>query len=461
MEFETAPFQYQMFDLMDRDDWNLLCLVAFRGSSKTTLMTTCHTLWSILGIRETKFALIVSATQGQAKQQMMNIRGVLEHNDVLKRDLGPFREESDQWGGSTIVFTKLDARISVVSVNESIRGIKHLQHRPDLVVIDDPEDIQSARTKDGRDKIYNWFKGEIMPIGSRRTRFVVLGNVVHEHCLVMRLKQEIMEGTTTGIYHEYPLINSFGESMWPGKFPTIKEINEEKRRIGNERTWYREYLLKIIPEEDQIINRDWIEYYDTLPTIGYRKSASAVDLGIKDKDSSDPTAIVCGHLYGSGNDAVIYISPIYFNGRILFPDILKKIKEISLKLQSDGRATAYIETVQAQSYVFQELLHQGYPVAEFNPKGSKAERLASISPLIQNGQVRFHKSCEEIINQIVNFGLEDHDDLCDALVTLIIELTKIMGHGGYQGGPTWGGTRRMDPCTGMPVRFGNLHKMIF
>ena len=454
VEYETAPFQYEIFNLTERTDWNLLCLVAFRGSAKSTLLTLSYVLWAILGVQSKKFVLIVAQTQSQAKQHMMNIRGALEHNEVLKRTLGPFREETDTWGASTIVFTKLNARISVASVSEAIRGIKHLQHRPDLVLIDDPEDLQSARTKEGRDKIYAWFKGEIMPIGSKQTRIVVIGNVLHEHCLVMRLKQEITDNVTTGIYREYPLLRSGGESMWPGKFPALTDIETERRRIGNDKTWFREYLLQVIPDDDQVVKREWIKYYDALPESSpahtYRMSASAVDPGTKNKEGTDPTAIVSGHLYGHGQDARIYISPIYFNGTLDFLDIVKKVKEMSEQLGKGRRTHVVVETVQAQTYIFQDLMHQGYPVSEFYPQryGDKEQRLTSTTaPLIQNAQIVFHRSCEEIINQIVNFGLENHDDLCDALVMLVIYLTQFMGYGDgkTQGGPVCGGNARLFP----------------
>ena len=57
------------------------------------------------------------------------------------------------------------------------------------------------------------------------------------------------------------------------------------------------------------------------------------------------TAIVSGHLYGFGSNAAIFISPNFFNGKILYPDILKKIKEISGSLTKNGRAHTYIEAV--------------------------------------------------------------------------------------------------------------------
>lgn len=433
LEFKTAPFQYEMLDLTERDDWNLLCVVAFRNSAKTTILGTSHVLWSILGRKESKFAMIFSQTQAQARQAMMNIRSALETNQLLKRDLGPFREETNEWGSSTIVFTRHNARISVASVNESVRGIKHMQHRPDLVIIDDPEDIQSTKTKESRDKTYGWLKGEIMPIGSRKTRVVVIGNALHEDCLVMRLKKEISEKGTDGIYKEYPIVNGQGKIMWPGKFPTTRDIESERRRIGNDKSWFREFMLKNVPDEERIVKREWIRYYETLPDrddpdTGYRMSASAVDLGVKSSKRSDPTAIVSCHVYGSGKDGRIYILPSFFNGRIPFPKIIEKIKEVSEKVGDGKRTRMYVESVAAQSYVLQELVHQGYPVHEYIPRGEKAMRLSNITPLLQNGQILFHRGCEEIISQMVNFGLENHDDLVDALTSLVTEMMKIIGH---------------------------------
>jgi predicted phage terminase large subunit-like protein len=433
LEYDTAPFQYQMLDLVKRDDWKLLCIVSFRGSSKTTLMATVQVLWSVLGTRQCKYVLIISANQTQAKQQMVNIRGVLENNETLKNDLGPFKDETDKFGSTSIVFSKLGARISVVSVNEYIRGTLHLKHRPDLVVVDDPEDTQSAKSKDGRDKIYNWFKSEVLPIGSKRARFVVLGNVVHERCLAMRLKQEINDGVTSGIYHEYSILNSEGESMWPGKFPTLKDVEEERKRIGNDRTWFREYLLKIIPDEDQIIKPEYIHYYDVLPTQTrdnqYRFSASAVDLAVKQGEKSDYTAIVSAHIYGFGKDMKIYVLPYPINRKMQFPEIVTTIKSVSTMLGKGNRTKTYVEGNAAQCYAIQQLIHEGFYTKEVISRGEKGERLACVSPSIFNGQILFpRKGCELLISQMVNFGLEDHDDLCDAVVMLINEILKEGGN---------------------------------
>lgn len=462
IEFETAPFQYKLFDLTQRTDWKLLVLVAFRNSGKTSIMTTSHALWSVLGKHQCKYVLIISQTQSQAKQQLMNIRNTLEKNSVLKNDLGPMKTEDSEWGSSTIVFSKYDARITVASVNEAIRGTKHNEHRPDLVLIDDPEDLQSVKTRESRKKTYDWFKSEIIPIGSLRTRIVVIGNLLHEDCLVMRLRKEIQSDILSGIYEEFPLVDANKNIMWPGKFPTMEAVNAERKRIGDDRTWYRELLLKLLPEDDRVIERDWIQYYDVLPpktsAHSYRFSVSGVDLAAKTNESSDYTAIVSGHVYGYGKDMKIYITPSPVNRKMLFPAIIASIKEVSARLGSGNRTRTYIEGNAAQSHTVQQLKSEGWPVIEVISRGDKRERLFCVSPQIQNGQVLFpRKGCELLIDQLANFGLEDHDDLCDAFVILVSEVSKDAGkYQPFSHGPT------PEPRSSLsrPITFGIL-KMNF
>jgi hypothetical protein len=44
---------------------------------------------------------------------------------------------------------------------------------------------------------------------------------------------------------------------------------------------------------------------------------------------------------------------------------------------------------------------------------------------IKNGAVKFpRKGCEELINQLLGFGVEKHDDLVDALVWLILGVAE-------------------------------------
>ena len=154
--FRTADFHREMFRITENENVATAVIVAFRGSAKSTIFTLSYSLWSILGSQNKKLVVILSQTQRQARQHLINLKRELEKNIRLSRDLGPFREESDEWGGFSLVISNYGARISAASVEQSIRGIRHLQTRPDLIIADDVEDLQSVRTQEGRDKTYDF-----------------------------------------------------------------------------------------------------------------------------------------------------------------------------------------------------------------------------------------------------------------------------------------------------------------
>src|SRR3989344_2508229 len=334
--YQTAPFQQEIFGLTDRDDINNLFVIAFRGSGKSTILTTSYPLWAILGRQQKKFVLILTQTRSQAKQHMMNMRRELEGNTLLKNDLGPFQEEDDEWGSSSLVFSRLNARITVASTETSIRGLRHNQHRPDLIIGDDVEDLQSTKTREGRQKTYQWLTGEVIPAGDRNTRLVIVGNLLHEDSLLMRIKEDIEKQRIDGLFKEYPLVSG-GEILWPGKYPTMDDIETEKRKAANEFAWQREYLLHIVPAEDQAIHREWINFYDELPNkkeedgMGYLKYYGiriGMDLAISKSDTADYTALVPAVLFGSGSKTQIYILPGIINRKMTFPETVELCQDL-------------------------------------------------------------------------------------------------------------------------------------
>ena len=425
VKYPTGQFHKEFFYLTEQNDLKKLFIVAFRGSAKSSIFTMSYPLWAILGQQQKKFVLIICQTRTQAKQHMMNLRRELEGNNLLKNDLGPFQEEDDEWGSVSLVFSKLNARITAASSEQSIRGLRHNQHRPDLIIGDDLEDLASVKTREGRQKIYQWLTSEAIPAGDKDTRIIIIGNLLHEDSLLMHLRQDIDDGLIDGVFKFYPLINQKDEIAWPGKYPTKKDIEDERRKIGNEVAWQREYLLKILPTEDQVIHQKWIQYYDILPSIDqkdYMYTWAGVDLAISEKSTADYTAIVAAQIHGERRKRKIYILPNPVNKRMLFPDLVDFCRGY---LRNLDNGKLLIENVAFQASLAQLLHREGEHVEGVPVRGDKRERLSMTSPLIQNGMILFpRKGAEELIQQLVGFGVEKHDDLTDAFTLLIHKLVE-------------------------------------
>ncbi len=432
VKYATAPFQAEMISLIDNEGSGNLFVVAFRGSGKSTIITTAYPIWSILGKQQKKFVLILCQTQSQAKQHMRNLRQELENNSVLKNDLGPFKEEADEWGSFSLVFAEHGARITAASSEQSIRGLRHNQHRPDLIIGDDVEDIASTKTREGRDKTYQWFTGEVIPTGDRNTRIVVIGNLLHEDSLLMRLKENTENKFIDGTFKEYPLVTKDEQILWPGKYANMEEVESEKRRAGNEYAWQREYLLKIVPADDQAIYREWIQYYDEIPppirfTSGYsshKEVRIGIDPAISKSASADYTAMVPGLLYEVEDGYRIYVLPRIINKRMNFPETVDmcRILESEYQAERGSRPIFVVEDVGYQKALPQQLKEEGLAYVRTIRPGStdKRTRIVLTASAIKNGRVLFpREGAEELIQQLVHLGVEKHDDLADAFANLV------------------------------------------
>lgn len=427
----TAEFQKAIMDLLQKDELLKVAITAFRGSAKSTIATLAFPIWAMVGKPSKKYALLVSQTQELSKQILTNIKQELSSNELLMRDFGPFTEVADEWRANSFVIPQYNSRISAISQSESIRGLRHRQYRPDLVIIDDVEDLESVKTKEGRDKLWDWFTGEAMPIGDVGTKIVVVGNLLHEDSLMMRLKESIQLGRMDGVYREYPLIDARGKIAWLGKYPSMKQIEIKRREVADDSAWYREYLLKFISDDRRIVQKSWPQYWTELPDftrIHIRMIGIGTDMAISEKASADETGLLPFVLTGFGDDLKIYILPYIINKRMNFTDSIKEIKKLCALLQTDFRRVpiAYIENVGFQAAVSQQLNVEKVLAEPVNISGmNKQTRLEIATPYIRMGKVLFpQRGAEQLVSQIVNFGIEKHDDLVDAFTLIILKILE-------------------------------------
>jgi len=421
----TARFQREIFQLTEDKGMPLTVIVAFRGSAKSSIVSLSLPIWSIISNRK-KFIVIVAQTQQKAKQMMMNLKQELESNTLLKNDLGPFEESNEEWGSYSIVIPQYDARITIASTDQSIRGIRHYEHRPDLIIADDIEDLNSMKNRDSRDKLYNWLLGDVFPAGDQDTNIVIIGNLLHEDSVLMRLRRAIDTNRMKGIFREYPLIDKAGTILWPGKFPDAESIKKLKHRYGDEITFQREFMLNFISDASRVVLPEWIHYYDSLPTKTdekkpFRDVFTAIDPAISEKSSADKTAMVSVKVFGYGKDFRIYVLPHPMNRRLNISQIRIQAIALSKQLGDDKLSKLYVENVAAQEWLVQDLSKAGYPAIGVSPQGiDKRSRLAEISMAIKEGIVVFpREGAKELIDQILYFGSERYDDLVDAAVMAI------------------------------------------
>lgn len=424
----TASFQRELFAITENAGSKCDVIVAFRGSGKSTIVTVSYPIWAVLGSLQKKFVLILGQTQSQARMHLANIKSEFEANDILRNDFGPLEEQSDEWGSTSLVLKKYGARISCASVDQSIRGIRHGEFRPDLIICDDVEDMMSVKTREGRDKTFNWLTGEVIPAGDQQTKIVMVGNLLHEDSLLMRLKEAFEADKLVGQFSAYPLVDHSGRILWAGKFPDEVAIEALHKTVGNEVAWQREFLLRIIPDEDQLIHPDWIQRYDRIPEEIHGKylyTRIGIDLAISLRDTADYTAMVVAKVYGYQEDLHVYIlpQPQLVNRRMTHLETIDCIKDLANQFDYPR---IFVEEVGYQGALIEQLSQlslntEGVKVAAQD----KRARLTLVSHLVQSGKIKFPtRGAEHLIQQLTGFGIEKHDDLADAFAILMLKVLE-------------------------------------
>ncbi len=427
MKYEMAPFQREMFELAENEGVGKILYIGFRGSAKSTILNLGYILWAALGKQQKKFILIASQTLAQARSHLHHIREELERNTLLRNDLGPFDTESDEFGIHTILLRDLGVRISTISVEQQgIRGIRERQHRPDLIVADDLEDLQSTKTKEGRAKTREWLFGTVLPAGDKGTRLILLGGVFNEYSLLAKLKEDIAKGDYIGVYREIPIVDTEGNPTWPGKFKDKEEILKQRKEVPDEHTWQREYMLKIVSYGDQIIKEEWIKYYDQMPKEDYVQTFIGIDPAISKKETADYTAMVGISVFGYGDKMRCFVHPFPVNQRLSFNETKDMAVALAKSLGRNCPATLIVEDQGYQQVLVEDLTRLCFDVRAFKTGGvDKESRLRIASSLLQSGQMFFPShGCEDLVENLLRFQYENYNDLGDAFCMVALQIKQ-------------------------------------
>ncbi|MCF7815871.1 MAG: hypothetical protein K9M10_04060 [Candidatus Pacebacteria bacterium] len=249
LKYDFAFFHREMFRITEKYQHKLNVFMAFRGSGKSTILNLSNALWSITGKHKKKFVLIVSKTRVQSQSHFENIKQELQENELLKHDLGPFQATKEDWGAYTIEIPKYGAKIMCIGANQNIRGLKYRDHRPDLIICDDIEDITSFEYGEKVELLYEWFMGELLSIGDETTNIVVLGNLLNPRSIMCKLAVAIRKGEMPGLFRAYPLLDDRNRILWSAKYPDVKAIKDIENGLPKPQRgelysiFAREYLL--------------------------------------------------------------------------------------------------------------------------------------------------------------------------------------------------------------------------
>ncbi len=167
-----------------------------RGTGKTTLVNRLIPLWRIcyknfdliMDRQPEEFILIVGRNERMARQRITEIRGVLEHNHLIRRDFGDLV-------GSPWTKTETDTRNGIglrpLGRGASPRGALLGDVRPTLKLCDDIEDPKRCLNPVLREEDRDWFMTDFMyagDLGSEHSNTMIVDTVKHPESLSEHLR---------------------------------------------------------------------------------------------------------------------------------------------------------------------------------------------------------------------------------------------------------------------------------
>lgn len=379
---------------------------AFRGAAKSTIAEE----YIIAGaaMREFRNCLIVGETYDRACDRLKAVRHELEHNEDLIELLGP--QVGDIWTEARIVTTN-NVIIQAAGAGQSLRGIKYLQYRPDLVFCDDIESKEEVSSDKARDDLFAWFMEVLVPLLDPEGRIRMIGTPTHPNCLVERFRKSPawqFQVFPIVIPHEegftIPVASLPGtwEAMWPDRFSPerVCAMATEYAQSGAMQSFLQEYMCRAEDERTKPFLRSHM--IPALPTPAWVPAWAMVDPARTTKATSARTGYAVWSWVGSR----LIVREAY--GRFHKPDeIINEIFRIDAAFRP---VYVGVEADGLEEFIFQPLRSAmadrglSVPIKSIRAPRGKLDFISALQPFFASGEATMEMDrCADLVDEMLSF----------------------------------------------------------
>ena len=296
------------------------------------------------------------------------------------------------------------------------------------LIIDDPIKPGDVLSRVQRQNVNDWFHNTLYTrLDNKNTGAILLVmQRVHEEDLVAHVQKwdewEVLSLPSIATKDEAYLLQNGkvitrkqGEALNP-HLESLSKLKEIQNTLGNY-NFQAQYQQNPIPERGNVINFDWFKRYSVLPQDGRRRARiiQSWDTAMTEHDGSDYSVCVTAQVINKQ----YYILNV-LRQRLLFPDLIKAIQREKAKYNAQE---VFIENKASGIEVIQLLNRQGMRgIIAIDPVGSKEDRIAAQSTLVESGRVWIPEAApwiEEFKREVNAFPRGAHDDQLDALAQLL------------------------------------------
>lgn len=195
--------------------------LAPRGVGKSHFFSVCLSIW-LAFYQKSKFTMILSETEDQAKRILEEIKQIIEDNEALKDALMIEKTSKDSVWNKNEVKLKNDCIIKVKSFTAKLRG-----NHPNSIILDDVLSNQNSLTKQQREDLFNYYAQTIRPMATKNARILFVGTAQHKDDLLHKLgASSSFKFLKLKAYDE-----ETAESIWPEQLPE-HELEDYRKTYG-------------------------------------------------------------------------------------------------------------------------------------------------------------------------------------------------------------------------------------
>lgn len=386
------------------DDWSQRIFMAFRGGAKSTLSEEALIIKAIF--KEFHNGMILGDNESRAQERLIAIRTELEVNAEIEALFGP--QQGPVWRDTKIVLSN-GVCIQAVGSGQSLRGTKHLEFRPDCLLVDDVEGDKDAYTPEQREKTRSWFFSVVIPALSPRSLIRVAATPLDVESLPLILSRVPSWRTSTIPIKSISPDTGSWLPAWPERYPLswIDGREAEYRSTGNLAEFNREYMCEAVVESERTFTSSMFHdetlqraqhpvyiMYDPARTTNQRTS-SMTGKAVWSWINSRLVVWESGGFYWKPDEI---IDDIFKSARIYRP--------VTIGVETDG----------LEEFIAQPLRHKmvatstSLPVVSMKAPRGKMDFIKGLQPHFKAGEVIFvgghHDTLRE---QLINFprGLID------------------------------------------------------
>jgi predicted phage terminase large subunit-like protein len=416
-----AQFHYQISDLLLNSKKHF-AIEAFRESGKSSYALRAYPLYNILYPRQKKFyMLIIKSSATESARVIKQIAEEVRSNPLISFRVDRVVQETLNDGGAYELALKNNCKVRIEGKGKgsSVRGSLWVNKRPDIVLLDDPQDVSDMMSETMLEKDWEWFLSDILYL-SKSGRLFLIGNNLGEKCIIERVIQNKEELGFEAL--RIPVLDDNGNPAWKEQYNAeeIKFKLDSAKKLNKLDVIMRELFCIALPDEYKTFKKEWFKYYNPEDKRNIKTLTNkyiVTDLAVSEKKTADYSVIM---VVGVNPENHLFILDCAY-GRFTPSEVIDKIFEF---VQMYDVLKVGIEKVAYQA-AFSHFLEKEMPrrniffeIVDLKADSQKEVRIKTLQPRFKTGTIWFEENADylsELETELLSFPKGIHDDLIDAL----------------------------------------------